>query len=149
MHDTSTFPPTLRRYRERVELSQSKLAELAELDHSYVSRLESGTRTPSRKVVEAIAEVLALRPYEQDELLAAAGYRGNQEIFYDFTVQRLAYFLGQPDVPYAVADQLRRVIADLIALCETLLSDMTVAEYQASMKGPPHDATTGALPGMV
>lgn len=121
------FPSVLRRYRHRAGLSQSKLAERADLDHSYVSRLECGARTPSRAVVERLADVLGLSPHERDELLTAAGFTGNQELYHDFTVQRVAHFLSRPDVPAAAADHLRRVIADLIALYETLLTDERTA----------------------
>ncbi len=55
-------------------MSQSKLAERAGFDHSYVSRLESGARTPTREAVIQLAEALGSDATGQDELLAAAGF---------------------------------------------------------------------------
>lgn len=69
-----TFAETLRRYRFRARLSQSRLARLAGFDHSYISRLESGTRTPSRNTVIFLASKLGLNPVERDSLLASAGF---------------------------------------------------------------------------
>ena len=40
------FGSLLKTLRERHGVSQSKLAERADFDHSYVSRLESGARMP-------------------------------------------------------------------------------------------------------
>lgn len=68
------FGATLKRFREEGRVSQSKLAERAGFDHSYVSRLESGARTPTREAVVQLAEALGLAPARQDELLAAAGF---------------------------------------------------------------------------
>jgi transcriptional regulator with XRE-family HTH domain len=71
---TSNFGLTLKRIRESGRTSQSKLAERAGFDHSYVSRLESGARTPTREAVIQLAEALGLDPAGQDSLLAAAGF---------------------------------------------------------------------------
>jgi transcriptional regulator with XRE-family HTH domain len=54
------FGKTLKHYREGRRVSQSKLAERAGLDHSYVSRLESGARTPTRDAVEQLSRALEL-----------------------------------------------------------------------------------------
>ena len=71
---TSNFGLTLKRIREGGRVSQSKLAERAGFDHSYVSRLESGARTPTRDAVVQLAEALGLDSAGQDSLLAAAGF---------------------------------------------------------------------------
>ena len=68
------FGATLKKYREISRISQSKLAERAGFDHSYVSRLESGTRMPTREAVIQIAIALRLEPLQQDALLASAGF---------------------------------------------------------------------------
>jgi len=70
----ASFGVTLKRYRESGRVSQSKLAERAGFDHSYVSRLESGARTPTREAVLQLAQALLAEPAGQDELLAAAGF---------------------------------------------------------------------------
>ena len=68
------FGAALKGYREAGRISQSKLAERAGFDHSYVSRLESGARMPTREAVLQIAAALNLEPVHQDALLAAAGF---------------------------------------------------------------------------
>lgn len=74
MQVNAQFGVTLKRYREARRVSQSKLAERAGFDHSYVSRLESGARTPTRDAVQQLAEALGLERMQQDELLASAGF---------------------------------------------------------------------------
>lgn len=74
MEANAQFGATLKRYREARRVSQSKLAERAGFDHSYVSRLESGARTPTRDAVQQLAEALGLERLQQDELLASAGF---------------------------------------------------------------------------
>lgn len=74
MQANAQFGATLKRYRENRRVSQSKLAERAGFDHSYVSRLESGARTPTRDAVQQLAEALGLERLQQDELLASAGF---------------------------------------------------------------------------
>jgi transcriptional regulator with XRE-family HTH domain len=68
------FGKLLKQCREMSRVSQSRLAELAGFDHSYVSRLESGNRMPTREAVVKLAEALKLAPREKDALLAAAGF---------------------------------------------------------------------------
>ncbi len=74
MQANAQFGVTLKRYREARRVSQSKLAERAGFDHSYVSRLESGARTPTRDAVQQLADALDLERQQQDELLASAGF---------------------------------------------------------------------------
>lgn len=68
------FGQLLKSLRERRGVSQSKLAERAEFDHSYVSRLESGARMPTRDAVDRLGNALELTDVELDSLLAAAGF---------------------------------------------------------------------------
>lgn len=68
------FGVVLRPMREHRHLSQSKLAELADFDHSYVSRLESGARMPTVDAVERFTRALELSEREADQLRAAAGF---------------------------------------------------------------------------
>ena len=74
MQKTTEFGAMLRSLRERQSVSQSKLAERAEFDHSYVSRLESGARMPAREAVDRLGEALNLNQQQLDSLLAAAGF---------------------------------------------------------------------------
>jgi transcriptional regulator with XRE-family HTH domain len=68
------FGTLLKSLREKRSVSQSKLAERAAFDHSYVSRLESGARMPTREAVDRLGEALALDQAQLDALLAAAGF---------------------------------------------------------------------------
>src|SRR5687767_6216650 len=68
------FGSALRAHRDQIGMSQSRLGDRAGFDHSYVSRLESGERTPSRDAVWLLAEALGLSMAETDQLLALAGF---------------------------------------------------------------------------
>jgi transcriptional regulator with XRE-family HTH domain len=68
------FGALLKSLREKRSVSQSKLAEKAEFDHSYVSRLESGARMPTREAVDRLGGALLLDQAQLDSLLAAAGF---------------------------------------------------------------------------
>ena len=74
MTGSGSFALTLREMRDRVRLSQSRLAERAGFDHSYVSRLESGSRMPTREAVTKLAEAMHLSDGDRDALLASAGF---------------------------------------------------------------------------
>lgn len=69
-----SFGITLRTMREARKVSQYRLAQEAGLDRSYLSRLEDGTRQPSRATVMALAVALELSDHETDELRQAAGF---------------------------------------------------------------------------
>jgi len=71
---TVEFGVQLKALREARRVSQSKLAERADFDHSYVSRLESGARMPTRDAVVRLAAALMLSQVEEDSLLASAGF---------------------------------------------------------------------------
>jgi transcriptional regulator with XRE-family HTH domain len=68
------FGYVLRKHREARGLSQSKLAEAADFDHSYVSRLESGARMPTREAIDRLAEALGVTEIGHDQLLTSAGF---------------------------------------------------------------------------
>jgi len=68
------FGTLLKKLREQHGVSQSKLAERADFDHSYVSRLESGARMPTREAVDRLGQAMSLEQPQQDSLLASAGF---------------------------------------------------------------------------
>lgn len=68
------FGTLLKKFREQHGVSQSKLAERADFDHSYVSRLESGARMPTREAVDRLGQAMSLEQPQQDSLLASAGF---------------------------------------------------------------------------
>jgi transcriptional regulator with XRE-family HTH domain len=55
------FGKRLRSVRERVGISQEKLAELAGLHRTYVSSVERGLRNISLENIEKLAEALDVR----------------------------------------------------------------------------------------
>lgn len=68
------FGKLLKTLREQHGVSQSKLAERADFDHSYVSRLESGARMPTREAVDRLGQAMSLDQAQLDSLLASAGF---------------------------------------------------------------------------
>lgn len=71
----SEFGGLLRGFRERRNrISQSKLAEKAGYDHSFLSRLEAGSRMPTRESVERLAQAMELSQEETNLLLLTAGF---------------------------------------------------------------------------
>jgi len=102
------FGQTLKHLRESRELSQSRVADLADFDHSYVSRLESGARTPTRDAVSRLADALRLDPAATDALLHAAGFLNGDDpaLLHDDDLRDLAAVLGDPTLP----DDYRRLV---------------------------------------
>jgi len=115
--ETVTFAPLLREYRDRRRLSQSRLAEAAGFDHSYVSRLESGTRMPTRDAVAKLAEAMALDEGERDALLASAGFMpGRIENLFasEPVLSEVLRLLQDRAVPADVRDDVRHMISLLV-----------------------------------
>src|SRR5699024_11137132 len=114
----STFGKALKGFREGRRVSQSKLAKRAGFDHSYVSRLESGARTPTRDAVELLAQALELSGVQHDELLVSAGFLPREVsslLAGEPEITEVLNLLQNPDVPeeYRVSmRQVLRVLAD-------------------------------------
>jgi transcriptional regulator with XRE-family HTH domain len=111
------FAPMLREYRDRRRLSQSRLAEAAGFDHSYVSRLESGTRMPTRDAVVKLADAMLLSDSERDSLLAAAGFMpGRIESLFasEPVLSEVLGLLQDRAVPADVRDDVRHMITLLV-----------------------------------
>ena len=58
----SIFGKVLKEQRELKKLSQEKLAELCNLDRTYISLLERGLRQPTISTLFKIADALDLSP---------------------------------------------------------------------------------------
>jgi len=113
MRVTPEFGVLLKRLRENRRVSQSKLAERADFDHSYVSRLESGARMPTRDAVERLGGALALTQPELDSLLASAGFlpRDVASLLSDEPILGEVLVLLQDDeVPAEYRDNIRQVL---------------------------------------
>jgi len=63
----------LRIKRQEQNLTQRNLALKANLDYTYVSKIEGGTQKPSVEALARVAEVLGLDSSEINELLAMMG----------------------------------------------------------------------------
>jgi transcriptional regulator with XRE-family HTH domain len=121
-----TFGITLKRFREERRVSQSKLAERAGFDHSYVSRLESGARTPTRDAVVQLAQALELVELNQDELLASAGFLPREVASLLSSEPEITEVLGllqNNDVPEAYRDSMRQVLRLLAEQARHVLRD--------------------------
>jgi transcriptional regulator with XRE-family HTH domain len=55
------FGQVIKVVREQQGISQEKLAELAEIDRTYVSMIERGKRHPTLEVADRIANALSMR----------------------------------------------------------------------------------------
>lgn len=75
-HTVSKFAKVLRdvRLSQETFLSQSKLAEKLGCDHSYISRLEDGSRLPSREFLVRMTMNLEMSTVVQNQLFTSAGF---------------------------------------------------------------------------
>jgi transcriptional regulator with XRE-family HTH domain len=51
-------------YRKNSNLSQEKLAELANIHRTYISQIERGLKSPTLEVVFSICNALSIKPSE-------------------------------------------------------------------------------------
>jgi transcriptional regulator with XRE-family HTH domain len=56
------FAANLRRLRHEKGISQETLANTADINRTYISKLEKGTSSPGLEVVVKLAEVLEVEP---------------------------------------------------------------------------------------
>ncbi len=69
-----TFRATLKTHRESWRWSQERLAAEAAIDHSLVSRIESGDRNPTRDSLTKLSRAMELTEGERDRLFLLAGF---------------------------------------------------------------------------
>ena len=122
-HLPDGFGPALRLLREERGLIRKRLAELAEIDPSTITRLEHGERGPSREAVDRLARALRATPEEHNHLLAASG----------FLTEEAAALLDEPDLI-----RLSGVLADSSLTAEdrrTLLTYVRLAVSHALALG--------------
>lgn len=68
----TTFGDLLKTHRYNRHLTQAHVASQIDVCASYIARLESSERHPSRRVVLNLARALGLDDTERDQLLASA-----------------------------------------------------------------------------
>lgn len=91
------FAAALHHYRTRAGWSQSRLAQAVCVDHSYLSRTESGTRMPSLEIITRIADELELDATDRATLILAAGYAPDELVPLRDTLARLAGLMDKPE----------------------------------------------------
>ncbi len=96
-----TFANRMYAYRVEKKMTQEELADLLELDNSYVSLLERGARVPSLIALDKIAEVFGVLP--QDLLVEPE--KGKEKTF---TQIELEYLITDGDP--AVIDKIHRIM---------------------------------------
>lgn len=74
MQNHKEFKDVLFEYRIRKNISQNHLAGSVFCDSSYISRLESGSRTPHFSMVVELADVLQLSGWERVYFFASSNY---------------------------------------------------------------------------
>jgi transcriptional regulator with XRE-family HTH domain len=112
----------LTRLRSERGLAQKQVAQLAEINNSTLSRLESGDRGVSRDVLDRICDVLELDRHERLDVLTAAGFLNQDaaQILADDDVARLARVLHAPAVEPDDALLLRQYIRLALAHAKAL-----------------------------
>jgi transcriptional regulator with XRE-family HTH domain len=112
------FAALLKQLREGRNISQSRLADASGFDHSYVSRLESGNRAPTREAVAKLAAALELDNGQRDSLLAAAGFMPQrlESLFADEPVLSDVFrLLRSEDVPEPVRKNVRLMLQAMVS----------------------------------
>jgi transcriptional regulator with XRE-family HTH domain len=135
-HGARMFAPLLREYRDRSRLSQSRLAEAAGFDHSYVSRLESGTRMPTREAVIKLGEAMRLEESDRDALLAAAGFmpgRIESLLAGEPVLSEALRLLQNRSIPAEIRDDVRNMIALLVRQAQRSALDVARASSHNSV----------------
>jgi transcriptional regulator with XRE-family HTH domain len=128
--EAMAFGATLKKFREARRVSQSKLAERAGFDHSYVSRLESGARTPTRDAVQHLSRALELERVQQDELLASAGFLPREVTSLLSDEPEITEVLGllqNSQVPEAYRESMRQVLRLIADQARLVLKDGAAA----------------------
>jgi transcriptional regulator with XRE-family HTH domain len=116
----TTFGELLSCLRLALGVSQSALGRGAGVNASYVNRLERGERaTPTREVVQALAQSLQATPTERDQLLWLAGHlpvRLQQLGVGDATLTTLVQFLTDDALPVEAKHGFRWCVEAMAAL---------------------------------
>ncbi len=108
--------------REKRGLAQKQAAQLAGIDNSTLSRLESGGRGVSREVLDRICRAFELDRREQLDVLVAAGFLTDEaaQLLADDDVARLAHLLTDENVPAGDSAVLRQYVRLALAHARAL-----------------------------
>jgi transcriptional regulator with XRE-family HTH domain len=114
------------RLRTARGILQKQVAQLAQIDGSTLSRLESGDRGVSRDVLDRICTVLNLNRREQLDVLVAAGFLTDEaaRLLADDDLAQLSRLLADPYLPAAHALLLRQYVNLALAHARSLGYDL-------------------------
>ena len=103
-------------------LAQKQVAQLAEIDNSTLSRLESGDRGVSREVLDRLCGVLQLDRREQLAVQVAAGFLPEEasQLLADDDLTQLARLLLDPALPAETTELLRQYVSLALAHARAL-----------------------------
>jgi transcriptional regulator with XRE-family HTH domain len=115
---TTTFGATLKDILAAHRLSQNKAAEMADYDHSYISRLITGTRMPTREFIDCLANNCGFTDEEWQRLLVAAGFlpKSAMAVLQEPELEEAAAALHDPAIPRPYRENLRRQISALVGI---------------------------------
>jgi transcriptional regulator with XRE-family HTH domain len=108
------FAKMLEGFRVEKKFSMNELARRIDLNHSYISRLESGERNPARETINKLSDALGLTARQHDEFMDAAGFVSKRGFDSDAaqTVVALKSFLENPNIPA----NLRSIVLESVSM---------------------------------
>lgn len=114
-----TFGDMLCEFRECRGMSQVEMGRRAGLTDGHASRLESGTRNPTRETVNALADALGVNTYDRNVLLLCAGFAAPAVQFPDEPViTELAAVLRDREIPEAVREDIRAWVRATVRMAQ-------------------------------
>ena len=114
------FSDALRAFRTEAGLSQKALSHKANMDHSFVCRLEQGKRMPSRDTVEQISHALGLTEMQSEYMHNQAGFTlGEVKISLEDVAALALKDSGYSDTVIAYVDSIWRSTLKLVTLDNT------------------------------
>lgn len=131
MTGTPSAGAMLRRLRDRRRWSQERAAAEADLDHSLVSRIESGKRALTPYALDAIMQGWPLSTAERDELALAAGLAPVDPaamLTDEPVVVALYRYLRDPGVPARDRLRVREIVRLLVEPSEPAAHAAAVAD---------------------
>lgn len=124
---TNGFSAALTKLRERRTLSGRELSKLADIDHAYESRLESGEKdNPSDETIDKLLRGLKLKANDRDALMLRylARYPDTWANFVVYVIDEPSVTIeefemgastmnrGNPPSPSVIIERVRRILAE-------------------------------------